>query len=137
MNEFRTEPFSVMVHEWLPCEVLAEGGSDRDELGDWSSDSANNSDIRMRWLMAWLSKSYSDARYPPSDRMLMNDVYNWIKDENARIESFADNVHRACFVHRFLSNTAGDSPTDALRKEDVVAELECMLEWLAAAGNNK
>ncbi len=132
-DEFRTEPFSVMFHQWLPCEWLAKGGStsDSDELGDWSSDSANNSDIRMRWVMAWLSKYYSDVRYSPSDRMLMNDVYNWIKDENARIESFADNVYRACFVHRLLNNTAGDSPTDVLRKEDIVAELEYMFEWLA------
>lgn len=101
-----------------------------EKLGEWDADSSRNRDIRMRWVMQFMAEIFADDSWPLSERMLMNDIYNWIMEEKPCIEAFKEQPFRAAFVHRLLSTTASDRPSDVMRKDDILLSLEDLLPWL-------
>ena len=104
-----------------------------DNLGQWAEDSSGIRDIRMRWVMCYMAEYYQQMDRPITDRLMMRDIYNWIREDKPTLEDFVNHVYRASFVHRVLSGTANDRPsdnaTDALRKNDIILSLETVFEW--------
>jgi hypothetical protein len=103
----------------------------KDELGNWAEDSCRIRDIRMRWLMQFMAEYYKQLCRPASDRVMMCDIYDWVMKEKPALEDFVHHPCRASFVHRVLSDTTNDRPTDALRKDDIVLSIEAVFEVLA------
>lgn len=130
-KDVNKESLQELTHyNWLQCNDVSASPPAK-VLGQWAADSSKIRDIRMRWLMMLMAEMYEDESWPMSDRMHMNDTYNWVMEGRRVLDDLKEAPFRAAFVHRILcTTTLHSTPSDVMKKDDITLSIEDLFPWL-------